>query len=48
MNKASQIDCCAYNTVTRIKATVYFFILFLMKNTNLLWFNNRANDLTKQ
>ena len=29
-------------------ATVYFFILFLMKNTNILWFRNRANDLTKQ
>ena len=28
--------------------TVYFFILFLMKNTNLLCFHNRANDLTKQ
>ena len=29
-------------------ATVYFFILDFLKNTNLLWFNNQANDLTKQ
>ena len=28
-------------------ATVYFFILYV-RNTNPLWLNNQANDLTKQ
>ena len=34
-------------TVTLINSDRLFF-LCLMKNTYLLWFNNRANDLTKQ